>query len=408
MKDEFKSIKTYKNKDEFDAAIARLAKNSDFYAALFKLSFPKIKSKFLEKTLRFFYDFYTKKRLKKITSVDEMQKNVKNYLNILIKKTTSEINISGTENLQNLAENPAIFISNHRDIVFDPAILNYALSQLGFETTKIAIGDNLVKNQMIEDLMRLNKSFLVQRNIKGIKENLRAMQILSEYINFSLQVEKSSIWLAQRQGRAKEGIDKTDKGVLKMLCLANKKTMNLKNIIENLNIIPVAISYEYDPCDFLKAKELQTIKATGAYEKSDDEDIKSMKIGLMGFKGKVSVNFCKPLNLDETAKATGAYEDINKLASFLDATIGLNYKLNSTNIFAFTKLEKTYADFNSTNIKLNEKLKKNLDDENLKKFEQRLSTYDEKIRQTILEIYANPVKNQQEAKNFFTQIAQNQ
>lgn len=385
-KNKFKDIENYGEKSQVDAALSRLIKSPYLYASLFKLKFPKMQSSILMKATRLFFNTYTKFKLKKITSVEEVQILVKKYLDLLIKSTSSKINISGIENLKNLNEKPAVFISNHRDIVFDPAILNYALNQAGFTTTKIAIGDNLVKDKAIEDLMRLNKSFLVQRNIKGLKENLKAMQILSEYINFSLKKEKSSIWLAQRQGRAKDGHDKTDTGVLRMLALANKRVMSLSDNIKNLNLIPVAISYEYDPCDFLKAQELETIKATGSYKKSDFEDIQSMRLGLMGFKGEVSVHFCTPLNQDKQAKASGAFADINKLAEYLDATIIDNYQLYSTNMTAFDAFTRQ------------SNYKKNQD------FLARIATYKPEIRTRVLEIYANPLINKSASEAYFDKL----
>lgn len=393
MKPEFSAIKTYEQKDEVKQAIKRLVNNKSLYSILFKLSFPKAKNKFIHKFLKFFFTILIKHKLKKIQTTEEIQNLVKKYLQLLINKTTNKINILGVENLASIKQKPAIFISNHRDIVFDPALLNFALNEYGFDTTKIAIGDNLIKNPMIEDLMRLNKSFLVQRNIKGLKENLKAMQTLSEYIDFSIKTEKSSIWLAQRQGRAKDGLDKTDSGVLKMLCLANKKAMSLEDNISNLNIIPVAISYEYDPCDFLKAQELETIKVNGAYQKSDDEDIKSMKLGLIGQKGEVSIHFCKPINEDSFAKDMGAFSDIDKLAEYLDLTIATNYKLYSSNKTAFYELQ----ELGKTNAiesidELQTKDMKGFLHEKDEFFLTRLEKYPPNIRQRILEMYANPMR----------------
>lgn len=396
MKTKFSAIKTYEQEDEVKQAMQRLRKDKKLYAMLFKLSFlkynqmaksqnllTKIFAKFIKtliKSIKFFFVFFAKLKLNKIQTTDEIQILVKKYLSILIKQSTSKISISGIENLQSLKQNPAIFISNHRDIVFDPALLNYALNEYGFSTTKIAIGDNLVKDPLVEDLMRLNKSFLVQRSIKGIKENLKAMQTLSEYIDYCLKTEKSSIWLAQRQGRAKDGIDKTDTGVLKMLCLANKKNLDLEANITGLNIIPVAISYEYDPCDFLKAQELETIKVNGAYQKEEDEDLKSIKLGLLGQKGEVSIHFCQPINQDQNAKANGAYTDIHKLAEYLDATIATNYKLYASNITAFNELNK----LQNLSLDNSEKTTDSV-------FLARLEKYPANIRKQILEIYANPV-----------------
>ena len=197
-----------------------------------------------------------------------MQDVIAIYMDKMILDTTTKLTHSG---LENLAEDRGyLFISNHRDITMDPAFVNYILYHAGYETLQIAIGDNLLKNPFVTDLMRLNKSFIVKRSLKG-RELLKSLNLLSQYIHHCINNEHN-VWIAQREGRAKDGIDKTDPTLLKMLAMGNRE-LSLGNSLKELRIVPVAISYEYDACDELKAEELYTLEQTGSFMKTDRSDI---------------------------------------------------------------------------------------------------------------------------------------
>ena len=173
----------------------------------------------------------------------------------MISTTTTKVEFSGLEKLT--ADQNYLFISNHRDIAMDPAFVNWGLHQQGLDTVRIAIGDNLLKKPFVSDLMRLNKSFIVKRSAKGVREMMAAFKALSGYIKHSLSVEKQSIWIAQKEGRAKDGNDQTDPAILKMLYMNGKgQKLAFSEYMTGLNIVPVSISYEYDPNDVAKANEI--------------------------------------------------------------------------------------------------------------------------------------------------------
>jgi len=243
-------------------------------------------------------------RVKKFTGVASLQQEIVKYLNRLIKKSTSGFSYHGIENLD--TEKPTVFVSNHRDIALDPALVNYALFQAGSSTAEIAIGDNLLKKPWLSDLMRLNKSFIVKRGEKTKRAMLTASKNLSAYIHHTLTVKKQHIWIAQREGRAKDGLDKTNSAVISMLLLNRAKGQAISEYLDDLNIVPVAISYEFDPCDKDKAVELAALETHGDYEKSEHEDIQSIAKGLLGFKGKIHVEFGTPITGDfADSKAIG-------------------------------------------------------------------------------------------------------
>src|SRR5690606_21760891 len=175
-----------------------------------------------------------------------------------------------------------LFISNHRDIAMDPAFVNYMLYHAGFDTLFIAIGDNLLKRPFVNDLMRLNRSFIVKRSLKG-RELLKSSKQLSEYIHHCI-AENRNVWIAQREGRAKDGVDRTETALLKMLGMA-RRPEGLAEALKPLHIVPVSISYEFDPCDALKGNELYQKTELGSYQKDDQSDINSIVTGMIGYKG---------------------------------------------------------------------------------------------------------------------------
>lgn len=318
MTDEFDDIRSYRDFESKEICKQLLSQE-----ALIKLLSYLLPGKSAE-------DF--KATADKIESVWDFQHNF--ILPILQKNilpTFDELTVSGLENLD---KNKAhLFISNHRDIVLDSALLNYFLHINDFSTAEIAIGDNLLKEKWIEDLVRLNKSFIVKRGLDN-SSMLKASQKLSEYIYDTIYNRKESVWIAQRAGRAKDGNDETNRGLLTMFGMSSKG--DLKDHFINLSIVPVSVSYEFDPCDSRKTKELYIEHSEGNYIKSEAEDIESMKMGIILPKGKGHLHFGKEIsseirNLDSNVKKSLFISGISEL---IDKSIQSNYRVWPTNFIA--------------------------------------------------------------------------
>lgn len=267
-----------------------------------------------------------------IQSVEELQHRVAPLIERGLTSTTSDISWSGLENLDQ--SRPCLFLSSHRDIVLDPALVNFSLYKSGYSTTRIAIGDNLVDNPMVADMMRLNKSFIVRRNLSNPREMRNAFLTLSSYIRESLS-EGHSVWMAQREGRAKDSIDVTDPAIIKMLHMSHKRErVSLADAVRELRIVPVAVSYEYDPCDADKARELESHYRTGSYSKRPGEDMESIVRGITGQKGHVHVAYGQPLGDGlETAQdvASAVDQQILSLLRFFPVNHAAASKLATRN-----------------------------------------------------------------------------
>ena len=287
---DFSDIASYKD-DQVATKLNELALNEDFHNHISSLILPRA-HKYFSKINR----IYLRRKFKQIfadcNSIDQFQDCLAPLVTKMINKTTDGFTYSGVENL---TEKPTLFIGNHRDISLDPAFLNYLLYTHGLNTVRIAIGDNLLDNGYAETLMRLNKSFVVHRNIKGVKETLRKLSKLSAYINHSLKQDRESIWIAQREGRANDGNDFTDEGVLKMLYLDQRKSQSVYEWIRNVNLTPIVISYEYDPLDYVKARGWD-YQDSLTPEEINKNDIKEMSTGIFGYKGRVHLHICKPIS----------------------------------------------------------------------------------------------------------------
>ncbi|MDD2475355.1 MAG: 1-acyl-sn-glycerol-3-phosphate acyltransferase [Dysgonamonadaceae bacterium] len=283
-----------------------------------------------------------------------------------------------------------LYISNHRDIILDAGLFNILLYEKGYETTEIAIGDNLLIYPWITTLVRLNKSFIVKRDVP-VRQVLDVSKHLSEYIHKTIAKEKQSVWIAQREGRAKDSNDRTQTSLLKMLTLVDRK--NPLKSFETLNMVPLSISYEYDPNDFLKAKEFQLRRDFDDYKKTDADDLVSMFTGIEGYKGKVCFKLGKPLNekihlVSETKNRTEILEEV---ANLIDEEIFRNYEMFPPNYIAYdlsTKSNKfadkyTFEEKNSFIEYVNKQVAKikieNKDDDFLKN--------------SIIEMYANTLIN---------------
>jgi 1-acyl-sn-glycerol-3-phosphate acyltransferase len=360
---EFDDIRAYHD-HEVNPVLESLLNDSEFLAFIAQHMHPKlnrIMSYLIKKSIR----KQLKKKFAHIHNVAAWQNTLAPYVESLINKTTDQFIVKGIENLDR-NEN-YLFISNHRDIALDPMLVNYALHQSGFSTSKIAIGDNLLGRQFVAKLMRLNKSFVVKRSITVRRDKLKASSNLSLYVHESLK-QHSNVWIAQKEGRAKDSRDKTDTAVLKMLHLAGRKLgWEFKDSMIFLKIVPVSISYEWDPCDLDKANELTLASKMKTYEKSDDEDFQTILKGLKGEKGKVSIHFSKPLHLESNQAEDWAKE--------IDRCIYSGYELFDSNLLANQIL-------NGTDSKT---------DKTLNQWQTRFSKLSSEAYQQVVKSYAQPV-----------------
>jgi 1-acyl-sn-glycerol-3-phosphate acyltransferase len=331
------------------------------------------------------------RQLYAVKEVRQFQKIVADYLDDNVQQTTDGFTISGLDRLD--PDTPYIFVSNHRDIVLDPALLNYALFREGWETARIAVGDNLLGRAFVADLMRLNKSFVVKRTVTGAKQMLKAYLQLSEYIRHSL-VSGQSIWIAQREGRAKDGLDQTDAKIIKMLYMSwRKRSASFAEMMDQVKIVPVAISYEYDPCDLMKAKEICRKRLNGSFDKPPNHDLLSIAKGISGQKGKVHLACGKPLE--------GNFVSPEQVAAEIDAQIIDNYRLFPTNYVAFSMLKQTEDRLTSWPREVWQMIKEesgrtkvswdSIFSTQKEAFSKRLAEYPAKYRKQILEMYANPL-----------------
>lgn len=230
------------------------------------------------------------------------------------------------------------FISNHRDIVLDSALLDVMLVDAKFTTTcEIAMGDNLLKAPWIKDLARLNKAFIVERDLP-MRQMLMASKRLSEYMHFAIREKKENIWIAQREGRAKDSNDRTQEAILKMMAMGGKG--NVLDRLVDLHLVPLTISYEFDPCDFLKAKEFQQRRDNLGWRKGPMDDLVSMQTGLIGYKGHVHY-YCSPC-IDDFLKtldpASSKSELFKTIARYIDKEIHLHYRFYPGNYVAYEEL----------------------------------------------------------------------
>lgn len=287
------------------------------------------------------------------------------------------------------------FVSNHRDIVLDSALLDVMLVEAGYPTTvEIGIGDNLLIYPWIKRLVRMNKAFTVRRGLTP-KEMLRSSQIMSRYIHYAVTQKHENIWIAQREGRAKDSDDRTQDSVLKMLAMGGegKPIDSLREI----NIVPLTISYEFDPCDYLKAQEFQQKRDNPAFKKSRQDDLDNMKTGIFGYKGRVHYHCAAPINtwIDELGDLPKT-EFFAALSKRIDRELHANYRLFPCNYIALDELEETkkYAQHYT------EADKKRFEDYlkgQLKKV--KIANPDVKfLRERMLTMYANPLRNYLKAK----------
>ena len=284
------------------------------------------------------------------------------------------------------------FISNHRDIVLDSALLDKLLIDAGFNTTcEIAIGDNLLKLPWVKDLVRVNKSFIVERAL-SMREMLMASKRLSEYMHFVIAEKNDNIWIAQREGRAKDSNDRTQEAILKMMVMGGDGS--IIDRLKQLHLVPLAISYEYDPCDYLKAAELQARRDNPSWQKGPMDDVTSMQTGIMGYKGYIHYQCadCIDSYLDTIPADTPKTELFRLIADHIDRQIFAGYRLYPNNYVALDLLhgDSAHADHYTAEDKAQFEayLKDQLD-----KIEME-GKDDAYLREQMLKMYANPAINQ--------------
>jgi len=385
---EFDAIRPYSD-EETAPTIRRLVNDREFLDMVGRFKSPTF-AKWAPSVLRLFVQRWLIRHFSHYTRVDDLQAGLSSYVGELVDSTTSRVTHSGLENLSRKTAH--LFISNHRDIVFDPMVVNYLLFQNGFHTTRIAIGDNLLTNRVFAEIMRLNKSFVVRRNITSPREMRDAYLTLSGFINHSIETNHN-IWIAQREGRAKDGLDATDPAIIKMFYMNKKKTgLGFGEAMDNLHIVPVSIAYEYDPCDTDKARELEIKARTGAYHKTEGEDTDQIIRGLTGHKGHVHVHFGAPI--------TAAPNNPKELAARIDHDMHANYHVHASNLVAYQMREQHRPDDRTVvpgSIEEAVAMAENWTSSALgrakSELERRLESCTLAARPFLLDMYANPLVN---------------
>lgn len=372
----FDAIRCY-DKEEIPAVLERLS-NDKHFINLLSTIYPLLPKELI------------KQRLVSFDNTDDFQKiMVYPFLQYLEANLTKGIKLLGLDKIDR--DRNYLFVSNHRDIILDSTLLCGKLIENGMDTVEIAIGDNLLVFPWIEDLVRLNKSFIVRRN-PGAKQMLESSRLLSAYMAYTINEKKHSIWIAQREGRAKDSDDRTQESLLKMFNMGGTGTFT-ENLAA-LHICPLSISYEYDPCDYLKAKEFQQKRDNPDHKKSPQDDLLNMKTGVMGFKGRVVYRIAGEIS-DEIMQLGEEIQNRNELvaaiASLIDAKIHSNYEIYKVNKIAYDMLHE------STEYRKSYTLLDKLDFE--KYVEMQINKIDlenkdvDFLKIKILEMYANPLRN---------------
>jgi 1-acyl-sn-glycerol-3-phosphate acyltransferase len=332
-----------------------------------------------------------KEQLKKTHSIRDFQCNfIYNTIQKVLEKSSEGLTTSGFEKLEK--NTSYLFISNHRDILLDTTLLNVCLFEHGLVMTASAIGDNLVKKAFLSTLAKLNRNFLVLRGLTP-REMLQSSKLLAEYMGQLLLRENRSVWIAQREGRTKDGNDETNPGVLKMIGMGSDEA-NLMDYFKKLKIVPVSISYEYDPTDVLKMPQLMAEANNEVYIKDKNEDFMTIISGIMGTKKRIHISVGDVLDteIDQiVAENDNANKQIQALAQVIDDSILKNYELWPTNFIAYDILNET--DKFSHLYKENEK---SLFERRL---EMRIGSDNPVTRQGFLSMYANPVVNKLKYKD---------
>ncbi len=378
-KEEFSDIAPYDDSD-FQHYMSRLVKEPGFEHAI-RYVMPDVKYPEMVQNLL------------QIKSKDEFQRTImQGMLELLERMTTSGVTDSGLEDFD--ASKSVLFITNHRDIVLDASFLGLAMLRHGLPAQEVALGDNLLIFDWIEDLVRLNKGIIVKRNLRLTKA-LEAARQLSGYIHHCIGEKHESVWIAQREGRAKDSNDVTQESVIKMLALAGDGATVVERLLE-LNITPTAISYEYDPNDYLKAREFLARRRDPEFKKSQRDDLFSMETGILQFKGHVHFAVCECINpaLEELRALTDKVEIVRRVCAIIDREIHTAYKFFPLNYIAYDRVNHTdrfASEYTPQDVEqFDAYLNKQIDKVDLPDItpEERAFMID-----AVTDMYANPLKN---------------
>ena len=368
--DPFKNIRPYADA-EVAEVLQSLVNNPSVLKALIGFQFPGILAKV--PLVKFFVKQKLISQIKTIHTIDDYQMIFKDLMEKVVKESIASFEVNGLEKL-NKNEN-YLYISNHRDISLDAALLALHLHKSGFRTFNIAVGNNLMEEDWASDLFRLNKSFIIQRSGGTKKEIYSGLSLASQFIYQSIFRDNTSVWIAQKQGRAKDGVDATDPAMLKMIHLTERKLQSEASYFNSLKVVSVSISYEYDPNDKLKAKELDLLQSNSEYVKEKDEDLQSIANGIIGIKGNVSINLSEPMKFAEA-------DDYQIISNKITQSIISSYKLHASNYAACNLLgiDFTQDSYSSEEIAEAEK-----------KLNLRVKPLKIGAQSKLLEQYANPV-----------------
>ena len=357
---------------EINDAIQTILKHDGFRGFLAKFLFPNQLDKGIE-------------IVSKINSIKEFQDVVSSkFFELIIHQTIKDFRINGIDNLD--PQKSYLFVSTHRDIVLDSALLQIAFYRHKFNTSRSAIGNNLVPSDLLKEVAKINKMFLVIRDGTA-REMLENSMLLSSYIRKSILQDNESVWIAQRNGRTKDGDDKTQQGLLKMLAQSNKGS--LIEGLQDLNIVPISISYEYESCDALKAREI-VLSRRSVYVKLPGEDFNSINTGIMQNKGGVEINIGKPINdiLENIESCRPANDMLKDITHLIDEEIYNGFKLWKTNYIAADMIspKKKYSKFyiEQDYIDFEKYVAKHIANTDVPKDE---------FKEVFLQIYAKPVFN---------------
>jgi hypothetical protein len=371
---DFEDIRFYKD-EEVEEALRQYVKHP-MVKALLQFTFPEKEFSEIEELViqcRSIRDFQTRV--------------IYHSVDMVLEKSTEGLTYSGFDSLEE--DQSYFFISNHRDIILDTSLLNYTLYDHNLVMTASAIGDNLVKKPFLLALSKLNRNFLVLRGL-GPREMLKSSLKLSEYIRKLLFQDKRSVWMAQREGRTKDGSDHTQQGVLKMIAMG-KKDLSLCEYFSKLKIVPVAISYEFDPTDILKMPEIMAKRMKETYVKSANEDFNSIMQGALGQKGRIHISACGLMEdkifSDIEAQQISVNDQLKVVAEKIDQKIYENYMLWPANYIAYDLLNN------------HEKYASKYSDKQKRQFERRLMRRVDlknalEVNSYLL-MYANPVVNKE-------------
>jgi hypothetical protein len=374
IQDDYADIAPYSGEQVRDA-IERLKKNKAFLESLGEMTLPKWR--FLAPVKRTLLKNELYPVLDTVTTIKDFQEKITSafVLDPIIENSMKIFTWDGLDNLEK--DGAYLFFSNHRDIVLDCALLNFTLGRQGYKYAEIAVGDNLLLSQVATDLFKLNGAVTVKRSL-SLRDKFHESKRLSAYFVNTITKNKRSMWVAQKSGRAKDGMDITSPSIIKMLHMSQKENgMDLKTLLKKCRIVPIAISYEFDPCDINKGRELLKKSLKGAYKKKKYEDLIQILKGLKRYKGRVHLHIGKPLGAE--------YSDHIEVANEIDRQIHLGYKLWTSNYIAYDLLDLTgrFSDKYSKSEK--------------KSFIARYKDLSDDLIQMVLNSYANPVRMQLEA-----------